>query len=81
MSCKALCTASEHESKPDDAQIWQRLPRRHQPNVVANVRNGQHLRGVPSPTVALPQSDGSFERRSCSFDDEGTEKLRSQGQG
>lgn len=81
MSCKAFITRNEHESRSDDAQIWQRLPRRHQSNVVADVRNGQHLRGVPSSTVALPQSDGSFERRSCSLDDEGTEELRSQGQG
>lgn len=51
--------------------VRQRVPRRHQPDLVAHVRHDQHLRSLPAPAAALSQPDGSAERRGGGVADEG----------
>jgi hypothetical protein len=60
--------------------VRQRVSRRHQPDLVSDVRHGQHLRGLPAAAAAIPQSDGSAEWRGCGAVDEGSEGIRCEGQ-
>lgn len=62
-------------------QVRQRLPRRHQPDLVADVRHGQHLRGLPATAPTLSEPDGSTQRRGSCADDARAEGLRGEGQG
>ena len=71
---RASATASTWKGCNSDTdgrctQVWQRLPRRHQSDVVANVRHDQHLRSVPATAPTVPKSNRSTERRgSCAHD-------------
>ena len=60
---------------PPDSQQRLRLPRRHQPDLVAHVRHDQHLRSLPPPTPAVPEPDGSIKRRGCRAADAGSKDL------
>lgn len=71
------CTFFPHEvlRKLSVVQVRIRLLGCYKSDLVAYVRHDQHLRGLPSATPSVSQSDRSFEWRGGSITYAGTEEL------
>lgn len=88
MSCKSRPDAGYVKTHNPDyggltggMQVRVRMSRRHQPDVVTDVRYDQHLRGLLAAAPALSQPHRSPERRGRGPPHQGAQELRRQGQG